>query len=157
MSQRAKFNACVQMAQRNSSCVFVCWFNGTREKLQQLFSEHNISNEVLLAEKIESPVHEAMVIFAEHYPLGSVEQIVFQKMNIKDVPVLSAMDEPIFQQFGGERLIKLMQNLGLGENEIIGHAMISRAIGRAQQKIGKRVKIEKKANDPEEWFRSNVV
>ena len=37
-----------------------------------------------------------MVVFAEHYPLASVEQDLYAKLQLKEVPVLSCLEEPLF-------------------------------------------------------------
>jgi hypothetical protein len=39
-------------------------------------------------------------------------------MNLNEVPVLTALDEPFFQIFGGERIINAMKKLGMEEGEV---------------------------------------
>lgn len=97
-----------------------------------------------------------MLVFAEHYPLVHVEQSLYQRLGLKEVPVLFSLDEPFFAKFGGEKTIELMQKLGLKEDEVVAHTMVSKSIRRAQEKIGEKVKVERSASSQEEWFSLNL-
>ncbi|HEU5292145.1 MAG TPA: hypothetical protein VFU05_15955, partial [Cyclobacteriaceae bacterium] len=83
-------------------------------------------------------------------------QELFTNLNLKEIPVTSSLDEPLFQHFGGEKLIDTMKKLGMKEDEVIGHSFVTSAIRNAQKKLEKKVRIEKTANGAEEWFRLNV-
>jgi preprotein translocase subunit SecA len=48
-----------------------------------------------------------------------------------------------------------MKQLGLKEDEMIEHSMVSSAMKRAQAKIGKKITIEKRARSQQEWFDNN--
>ena len=54
------------------------------------------------------------IIFAEHYPLQQKEKELYQKLNLEIVNVWSALDEPLFQNFGGEKIIQMMKKLYQG-------------------------------------------
>jgi hypothetical protein len=97
-----------------------------------------------------------MVIVGEHYPLPAVELEFFKRLNLTEVPVLSSLDEPFFEKFGGAKTTGLMRTLGMKENEVLGHPMISKSIRNAQEKIGAKVKNEKKARSQREWMVLNV-
>ena len=97
-----------------------------------------------------------MVVFAEHYPLPKKEQELFKTLNLKEIPIMSSLDEPLFKHFGGERLIDTIKKLGMNEDEVIGHSFITSAIRNAQEKLGKKVRMEKAASSAEEWFKANI-
>jgi hypothetical protein len=154
MSKVAKLNACRQMLAVNPSCLFIAWFEETANEFQHALEN---SDCVLLAQKVDPTVlREKMIVFAEHYPLGKKEEALFLHLNLKEVPVLSSLDEALFMQFGGERTIELMRKLGMNEDEVIGHAMITKAIHNAQAKLEKKVVVEKLASSAKEWFEVNL-
>jgi preprotein translocase subunit SecA len=70
--------------------------------------------------------------------------------------VLSSLDEPLFQKFGGEKMIELMKQLGIKEDEVIGHSMTTKSIHRAQEKIAKHTQGDAGASSQEEWFSINM-
>lgn len=96
-----------------------------------------------------------LVVFVEHYPLSKPETDLFSRLRLKEIPVLSALDEPIFMMFGGERTIELMKKLGMDEHESVAHSMITSSIKNAQRKLEEKVPFEKKASSMQEWFEVN--
>ncbi|HEY3429137.1 MAG TPA: hypothetical protein VGK39_00585 [Cyclobacteriaceae bacterium] len=154
MSKDAKWRACASMLELNPTCVFIAWFEETRNELAQVLGKEE---SVQLAEKIDyANLKDKMVVFAEHYPLPQREQALFKSLNLKEVPIASSLDEPLFMKFGGERTIEIMKNIGMKEDEVIGHSMITTSIRRAQEKLERNVKIEKLAVSSKEWFVLNI-
>lgn len=150
----AKWNACTAMLRANPDCMFVAWFEDTATHLKNLLG--NEAPVFLAAEVNHQHIHGRLVMMVEHYPLAQAEQDFFKRLQLNEVPVLSALDEPLFMQFGGERIVELMMKLGVGEDEILGHDMISSSIKRVQQKISQKIVAELKASSQEEWFALNV-
>ena len=137
ISQSGKLNACRQMAQANPSTIFIAWFEETRNEILATLPE----SVVLLAKDASADsVRNKLVVFVEHHPLVDEEQSVYKRLYLKEAPGLSALDEPFFMKFGGERLIDVMKKMGMNEDEVIGHSMITKSIRRAQEKIGKNVR-----------------
>jgi hypothetical protein len=153
ISTEAKWRACLAMVAANPNCVLVTWFPNTYELLVEKTGNEN---QVIRAEQSVENRIDRMLIFAEHYPLAKTERELFERLNQKEIPIVSALDEPLFMHFGGERTIELMKKLGLKEDEPIGHSMISSSIQNAQKKLEKLVVVEQKANSAEEWFRINT-
>jgi hypothetical protein len=152
-SRAAKLRAAAKMLEANPSCLFIAWFPDTYIQLRQTLNTEN----VLLAENANAGnTANHMVIFAEHYPLPDTEQRLFEALNLKEAPVLIAIDEPLIMHFGGENIVNIMSKLGMTEDEMIGHSFITAAIRNAQEKIGKRVKIEQRKSSAEEWFKANL-
>ena len=110
-------------------------------------------------DKLSYETHEIIILFAEHYPLFSTEKNIIKSLGSSDKTIsycfYVSLDEPIMRIFGAERIMKLMSAMGIGEEEMISHPMISKAIESAQQKIETKVTSEMKTNSMEEWFEKN--
>lgn len=153
MSAEAKFKACKAMADVNPDCVFICWFPETFEVIKIFVNEHNV---MLTSQAAPTSFQDKMVVFAEHHPLAKKEIALFTLLNLKEAPILSSLDEPLFMRFGGERTLSLMKKLGMNEDEVIGSGMITSAIHNAQKKIEKQVVVEREAHSQQEWFALNL-
>lgn len=152
-SHAAKMRAAAKMLEANSTCLFIAWFPDTCTEFKQTLNTEN----VLLAENANAGnTANHMVIFAEHYPIPDTEQRLFMALNLKEAPVLTALDEPLIMHFGGDNIIEIMSKLGMGEDEVIAHSFVTSAIRNAQEKIGKRVKIEQRKPSAAEWFKANL-
>ncbi len=153
MSAQAKFNACLAMAHANPNCVFVCWFPETYEVLLRSLAEEQL----VLAERAGSGTFDGkMIVFAEHHPLNKKEVSLYKMLNLNEAPVLSSLDEPLFMRFGGDRTIYLMKKLGMREDEVVGSALITKALRNAQRKIEEQVPVERDAHSQLEWFNLNL-
>lgn len=98
-------------------------------------------------------------LFDGHYPLPSHEIKVIEKLSFyPDCPITfcSSMDEPSFNAFGADRILTLLDQLGMDENEFIEHAMVSKAMARAREKIESMVPYEIVAETEKEWFLKNM-
>jgi hypothetical protein len=154
ISKEAKWKACAAMAQLNPLSVFIAWFEGTAKELEGILGS---SQQILLAERVDVlKIADKMVVFAEHYPLPRREEMLFETLKLKEIPIVSSLDEPLFMKFSGERTIELMRKLGMNEDEPIGHSMITASIRNAQKKLEKQVITECKATSAAEWFALNA-
>lgn len=156
LSKQSKWDACVKMAFADSHCVFVAWFPHTKEELSVFFDQHKMKPILMLASDIKLSRPDGFLIFVEHYPLSEVEQELFKKLNLSNVPVLSSLDEPLFAMFGGEKSIQLMKTMGMKEGEIVSHPMITQSIRSAQKKIAKKVRVELMAESQKAWLDKNL-
>lgn len=153
MSAEAKSKACIAMAHANSACVFICWFPETYEQLLRSIPEEQL----VLADRSASRSFDGrMIVFAEHHPLGRKEVALYKALNLKEAPVLSSLDEPLFMRFGGERTIDLMKKLGMKDDEVVGSNLITKALRNAQRKIEEQVTVERDAYSQQEWFNLNL-
>lgn len=154
LSKQGKLNACAQMVKIDPSVLLVSWFE---ETFREMESQPGLAQNIIKAEQVSyDKAVGRMVVFAEHYPLTSVEQDLFSKLQLKEVPVLSSLEEPLFTAFGGERIIEAMKNLGLSEDEVIGHSMVTRSIRNAQEKIAESSGTDYPATSAKEWFTLNL-
>jgi|GEM_PF-1493297 len=100
-------------------------------------------------------------IFAEHYPAFKYENQILQKIAKlfpeSEIGFYTALREPFFEVFDGERIIKMMQTLGMDENEMINHTMIDKSIIRAQEKIQGKIIQERRATSQKKWLEINLA
>lgn len=85
-------------------------------------------------------VNNTNIIVAETYPDFKAEQSLLETIeragfDTRNVIFFNGLDDPIFIPFGAERIQKLMISMGMSEDEPIEHAMISKSMDRAQQKV----------------------
>jgi hypothetical protein len=154
LSKQAKWNACAQMVKLDPSVLLVCWFD---ETVKEMESSSALAQNLVKAENVTyDKTVGKMVVFAEHFPLASAEQELFANLQLTEVPVLNALDEPIFMLFGGENTIEIMKKLGVGDDEIIGHSMITKSIRRAQEKIEEKSGTNYPARSAQEWLSLNL-
>ena len=71
----------------------------------------------------------------------------------------SALDEPLLRTFGGERIIALLDNLGLAPDEPVEHRMVSDSLANAREKVAARLGSgpPARARSMEEWFTRNAI
>jgi hypothetical protein len=156
ISQVAKLNACKALVKSNSTCLFVFWFESSLDEFKNTLLPEESLDCLLMADRVtKSIIADRILIFAEHYPLPKKENDLFKALSLKEVQILSSMDEPLFEKFGGEQTLDLMKKLGVDENEVITHRLITKAIKAAQEKIEKKVLHERKATSQQEWFKIN--
>jgi hypothetical protein len=99
-------------------------------------------------------------LFAEHYPLPGKEVNVLTRLRViapgSEIFFCSSLEDRALALFGGDRLTSIMEKLGLRDDEFIEHALVSKSMLRAREKIAASVKAETPADSEEEWFRKNV-
>lgn len=158
-SREAKWKGIVDQWKKDRSPVIICWFDATLHDLQSLFNrETSLETSIYTVSQVRSvQLKGKPVIFAEHYPLKKKEQDLFQQWSLPEVIIHSALDEPLFLHFGSEKIIQLMKQLGMKEDEPIKHTMISKAITSAQEKIEKKVTAELLCSSQQEWLEKNLV
>lgn len=154
----AKMNACADLARKEPDRLFICWFADTAVKFKGFFRQQGL-NESLVTETHHlhaSKLQNKKPVFVEHYPLHTKELDLIRNWDAEKIIVFSAMDEPLFKHFGSEKLIPLMKMLGMKEDEVIEHNMVSKSIIKGQEKIAQQVSLEQSASSQEEWMRKNI-
>jgi hypothetical protein len=158
ITEAAKWNGILDSWQKDRPAI-ICWFDATLHRLQSLFSNEPGADEYLF---LAGHVHPSQltgkaVLFAEHYPLHKKEMELFERLPDQEIVVHSALEEPLFLHFGGDKIIQLMKQMGMTEDELLRHPMISKAIQTAQEKIGKKVTHESLASSAGEWLEKNII
>jgi hypothetical protein len=155
--RQGKWNALLGAARREPRAIFVAWFEDSREKLQQFFTQHQQEAEIITSRQVHAGIIAGRpVFFIEHYPLAEKERQVFASLAGTSITVYSSLDEAFFKYFGGDNISVLLGKLGLEENEAISHTMITRSIANAQQKLATKVTVDQTAHSIEEWMQKNV-
>ncbi len=154
MNEEGRNNALLQ--KDPDTTLLVCWFESTKNQLHDIFTQAGKSNNHIVWYKQSSHIQNKTVVFTEHYPLASKEKELFEKLMLEKVVVYSSLTDPLFIQFGGEKIVEVLRKLGMDKNESIEHNMITTAIAKAQEKIAQKVQFEQTANSQEEWINRNM-
>lgn len=156
VSSGAKNTGLVKLIRENSDAVLVAWFDETVETFESYLSSQGMEVPVYSYRTIPAPVvNGKTLVMLEHYPLAEKENSFFESHSASKILVLSALDEPLFKRFGGDKIVDMMRKLGMDENESVSHALISSAIRNAQEKIGKKVQMEQSSRSALEWLERN--
>ncbi|CAN5207664.1 hypothetical protein BH11BAC6_BH11BAC6_00170 [soil metagenome] len=157
MKTAAKWQGCIDAYNKNASLIFIAWFEETLQQLQKFLSEQNVTPQVVLYRQATNHITANKdLIFIEHYPLSEKETALFTSLNLEAVKIFSSLDEPLFQMFGGDNMINMMQNAGVKEYESLQHPLITKALKNAQDKIAAKVTIEQNALSQSDWFKRNL-
>ena len=120
-----------------------------------LFLYEEIRNDRLLLTSENRTIY-----FFGHYPLPSVEDRCLMEISDRgfrgEAVFLIALEDPDMMKAGGERIIKLMKQLGMKEGESLEHSMISKAGRRFREKTEKKVIAERRCSSLAEWYRINL-
>jgi len=154
----AKWKGCMEIFSSDPDTVFIAWFDESLEQLEEAFRKENLSSpNILMTRQAASHLlKNKNVVFIEHYPMRKKEQALFEQLNLTEVQIFSSLNEPIFKHFGSERIVDLMTQLGMKEEEVIQHSMISNAITRAQEKIEAKMSVDLAARSQSEWLSKNL-
>jgi hypothetical protein len=158
VSTTAKMKACAELARNEPDRLFICWFADTTVKFKEFFRQQGLDEELIIeAHHVHaSKLQNKKPVFVEHYPLHTKELDLIKNWDGEKIIVYSAMDEPLFRHFGSDKLIPLMKMMGMKEDEVIEHAMVTKSIIKGQEKIGQQVSLEQSAASQEEWMRKNI-
>ena len=157
ITETAKLKALLSHWKRDRNITIIFWFEESLRQAEAFFSGQTTERITLLTSR-EAVVQQnsgKTIVFAEHYPLRSKEEDLYRRMNLATVQVYSSMDEPFFQRFGADKIVKVMERLGMKEDEIIEHSLISKAILAAQNKIEEKIIVEQSGHSQKNWLEKN--
>jgi hypothetical protein len=158
MTTEAKMKACATLAKTDGNIVFIAWFSDTAKQFKDYFSSNGL-DEKRVTEARHFSTAQLMThtpVFVEHYPIHTKEENFVEHWKTKNIIVYSAMDEPLFRHFGSDKLLPLMKMMGMKENEVIEHSMVSKSIISGQKKIEEQVTLEQDAPSQAEWMNRNL-
>ena len=157
MSTDAKAKGCLSLLESSPDAVVLFWFADTRTTFAPLLESKFPNIELKHAFDVQPhEVLEKKVIFLEHHPMRSKEANFLLGCKASDVYVLSALNEALFKQFGGDKTLAIMRKMGMQEDEVLEHAMITSSIERAQQKLEKKAISDDASGSAAEWIRKNA-
>ena len=159
INHAAKLEGVSAYVLNNKNIVLIAWFEDSFNEFHAFIHErHGMTTVPLyMARNVTSFItQDKKIVFVEHYPLREKEDALIQNWKAKEIVVMSALDDPLFTQFGGDNIRMLMQKMGLKENESVEHTLINRSIANAQRKLGKKLTVEHSARSMKEWFQKNI-
>lgn len=155
MKRRFAWAALMQAAGTAPGAVVVYWFEDHGDQLAALAGEGG-PQLVHYRQAATPEFRNRTVFFAGHYPFYSREQQLYKDLHLEKPVVYASLEDAVFQLFGGQRIMALMQALGVAENEAISHPMIAKSLVRAQKKAeAKAGGSESLARSEAEWLRLN--
>ena len=115
------------------------------------------SSQVLSLLMNQSKNRKINVMLFGHYPIPSKENKMLEKLSAVDsnVTFYSSLDDPAFKIFGADQIKSTLEKLGLADEEAIEHAMVTRAMKNAREKIEQSVRQEIPCATKSEWFTKN--
>lgn len=167
----------LQSITKNEKPVILCWFDDRKKSLVEFLEKYNVP---FLSVEESSQLSEEKTVFLMnalapfntplkaksirliadgHYPLVDVENKAIEKITPAEsrtsVLFCQSLDDELFISFGGEKLVSLLDNLGLKEEESLEHAMITKSIERAREKLSATVTFEVRTQNEHDWFSKN--
>jgi hypothetical protein len=155
VTQIHKLNGCLEILKAQPNSIFVTWFEETYETLNKFLQEHGFVDKVIMY-RHATTAKKDQYIFAEHYPLNTKENELYNNLGLTQITVLCSLDEPLFKSFGSDKIISVLKAIGIKEDELIEHDLITQSIKKAQDKINKSILIDNTATSQEDWLRKNL-
>ncbi len=154
----AKMNACLHLATQSHKTFFIAWFELTAENFRSFFTNNGVDEaKVVMASAVDEQILRTHApVFLEHFPLHAKELALVTSWQLNNIPVYSAMDEPLFKHFGSDKMVPLIKLLGMKEAQAIEHSYVTESIIKGQNKIADKVVVEHPATSQAEWMKINM-
>lgn len=176
ISKMAKYrNVMAVIADSPYHTLLIYFFDETAKEVLQMAdalqislkstSELRTANDVTLISAYELSgtnlaVYEEIVCIEVH-PFASNNSLVknaYMSDPNRTIKYYVGMDELAIKIFSGERIIKMMHQLGIQEDEPIIHSLVSKSIERGLEKLEKQYKNAKDIRTtPQEWALANGI
>jgi len=158
ISSAARKNACVALARENENILFIAWFAQTAKEFRETFTHNQLpENRIIEVRNLHSAkINNYTPVFLEHFPLYAKEEELVKNWDVKKLDVYNSLDEPLFKYFGGDKIIALMKQMGIKEEEVIEHSLISKSIRNGQENLAKKINFEQSASSQKEWIEKNI-
>ncbi len=167
----AKQNGILKHISTNEKFILLYYFQDTKDRMAETlhhanitYAEHAGSSEKIVFIQadhlsITYSIHERTICFLEHHPSAAVEKPVLDNLlesGIKKVLFFNYFNEPLFRYFGADRILTILEKMGLEEDQPIEHPMISQSIKNAQQKIDEKVSFTSNTKNSKDWISINL-
>jgi hypothetical protein len=135
LKENNKFENILRRLDADPRVICLVWDHHTMAKLSALSPSENISSRLLMAAHADrKSIGDVPVVFSEHHPSAVKEQELFRRLQLKTVEVYTSLDEKFLTPLLNDSFQRIMDQLGLKEDEELSHSMISSAIRKAQDK-----------------------
>ncbi len=171
-TKEEKYRAIANKMLSGEAVILACFFDDTKTELIQIanvlqvpYSTSLSSYEKVLLLSADSLMQtntaiKHQIIFAEHYPSFAIENEVLayliEMVNQQDINFFMSLDEPLFQYFGADRMVAILERMGFQENESISHNLLTESIKKVQQKVDQEAKSMQDTQNAKEWFALNM-
>jgi len=126
----------VQLSIPNAPSDLIYFFDQTRDEMAQLLQAKGLTKIRLIRAQNLSSTSQQRAMIIEVHPLKSVsDKLVAQFQPEAEIQFWVGIDESILKMFGQEKMISLMERMGMKEDEAIEHSMVGKSIERAQEKL----------------------
>jgi len=157
MKKEAKLQGFISEWQKDPGTIFIFWFDDSLREVESIFTKQTNSAPILVTAREATAQYTVgkKIIIGEHYPLQQKENDLFQKLKLEVAEIWSSLDEPLFKRFGSDKIIEIMKQLGMKEDQVIEHSMITKAIQNAQAKISKKNLMDSPGVSQSDWLLKN--
>ena len=110
-----------------------------------------LMEQLIMVDALKRASAKRITVVAPFYPYARQD-----KKSRGREPISARLIADLFKTAGADRIMSVLDQLGLKEDECIEHAMVTRAMANAREKIESMVKYEVVAKSEEEWFLKNI-
>ncbi|WP_421874808.1 hypothetical protein [Marinoscillum sp.] len=177
MSKMAKYRVVMaHFAESPGQQLLVYFFDQTRKEIEQMAGVLNIqlkkpgelasTDDLILCSAYDLANHTfagiTKAIAMEVHPFNSINELLekrFQETSDMQIEFHLGMDEVALASFGMDRIIHVMQQMGMKENEPIEHSMVAKSIERGLQRQEETLKATHQdvRTSQEEWISANKL
>lgn len=129
-----------------------------------ILDANTVVNSLSIAMKLSEQAKKGkmVLLFDGHYPLTGKETILLEKIkgwnpDNTRLTFCQSLDSAFFKQFVGDKLLPLLEQLGLKDDECLEHAMIAKSITNAREKLSKSIIAEMTSHSEADWFSRNKL
>ncbi len=132
MQRKYKLENIIQRLHKDPMSVCIVWYRSTLNELAE--SAPAVSERILMAAQVNRTEPGTLYFFGEHHPSAEKEQALFARLKLKKAEVYASLDEPFMEDLIQENFRDMMKKIGMSEDSLMEHSMISAAIRNAQDK-----------------------
>lgn len=130
----------VLLKEASGSSKILYYFDETRNELSNLIDAAKIHNcEIFDARNYSSNAPDTLIL-SETHPLASVANKLLSRVHPEtNLQCFIGMDEVLMKLFGSDRIIGMMQKMGMKQDEAISHPMVTGSLQKAQLKLDQKI------------------
>lgn len=172
-NEASKYSALMKHLKESEKAIVVYYFDDTKHIAEEFLNSASINYSTesnSFATKVwlmnaksllhKSNIENRIIFFAEHHPSFAVEKEIKQHMlnnlGSNEVVFYTSFEDKLMQVFGSERILQIMEKMGLKDDEAIQHTLISSSLEKAQQKIDEQIQFPSDARIRKDWFVLNL-
>ncbi len=155
MNQKAKELGCLAHVGSNPGATLIAWSSLTFDRFQKYLNEENgLAVEIMMAGlTMPNRMKGREICFLEHHLFLKKEIEMLQSWKCEKAVFLNSLTDPVFYTLNPDRILLLMEKMGMEENELIEHAMVTKSIKRAQQKMEKERMLPEMSPAVKDWWK----